>query len=102
MTGSGVGRPGARVNWSVAGRIVIGWLLTLPAAAACAAVAYAVVDLFGHDSAVGPIVVGVALTIGCVLLFIANRRQAVEPEETVSEHPTFGPAYRPEPEAVAA
>jgi PiT family inorganic phosphate transporter len=100
VTGSGVGRPGARVNWSVAGRIVIGWVLTLPAAAACAAVAYAVVDLFGHDSAVGPIVVGLALAIGCVLLFLANRRQAVEPEETVSENPAFGAAYRPE--AVAA
>ena len=51
VTGSGVGRPGAQVNWSVAGRIVIGWVLTLPAAAACAGLAYAIVDLFGHDSA---------------------------------------------------
>ena len=102
VTGSGVGRPGARVNWSVAGRIVIGWVLTLPAAAACAALAYAVVDLFGHDSAVGPIVVGIVLVIGCVLLFLANRRQAVDPDETVSENPTFGPAYRPQPEPVAA
>ncbi len=78
---------------------MIGWVLTLPAAAACAGVAYAIVDLFGHDSAVGPIVVGIVVAIGCVLLFFANRRQAVEPEETVSEHPTFGAAYRPEPVA---
>ena len=40
--------------------------------------------------------------IGCVLLFFANRRQAVDPDDTVSENPTFRPAYRPEPEAVAA
>jgi PiT family inorganic phosphate transporter len=99
VTGSGVGRPGATVNWAVAGRIVIGWVLTLPAAAACAAVAYAIVDLFGHDSAVGPIVVGTVVAIGCVLLFLANRRQSVEPEETVSENPAFGAAYRPEPVA---
>jgi inorganic phosphate transporter, PiT family len=99
VTGSGVGRPGARVNWSVAGRIVIGWVLTLPAAAATAGVAYAIVDRFGHNSAVGPIVVGIALAIGCALLVLANRRQAIEPEETVSEHPTFGPAYRPAPVA---
>jgi PiT family inorganic phosphate transporter len=99
VTGSGVGRPGAQVNWAVAGRIVIGWVLTLPAAAACAAVAYAVVDLFGHDSATGPIVVGAVLAIACVLLFLANRRQAVDPEATVSENPAFGPAYRPEPVA---
>jgi PiT family inorganic phosphate transporter len=91
VTGSGVGRPGAAVNWSVAGRIVAGWLLTLPAAAATAAVAYAIVDLFGNG-AVGPIVVAVALAIGCFFLWRANRATNVEPEETISEHPTFGPA----------
>ena len=58
--------PGRAVNWSVAGRIVIGWVLTLPAAAASRGVAYAVIDLFGDDSAVGPIVVGIILAIGCV------------------------------------
>ena len=34
VTGSGVGRPGALVNWGMAGRIVIGWILTLPMAGA--------------------------------------------------------------------
>jgi PiT family inorganic phosphate transporter len=94
VTGSGVGRPGAAVNWSVAGRIVAGWLLTLPAAAATAAVAYAIVDLFGNG-AVGPIVVGAALAIGCFFLWRANRATNIEPEETVSENPTFGPAPTP-------
>src|SRR4051812_40191424 len=84
VTGSGVGRPGADVNWGVAGRVVIGWGLTLPAAAATAGVAYAIIDLFG-DGALGPVVVGIALAVGCVMLYLANRRQAVEPEETVSE-----------------
>jgi inorganic phosphate transporter, PiT family len=91
VTGSGVGRPGAAVNWSVAGRIVAGWLLTLPAAAATAALAYAVTDLFGNG-AVGPIVVGAALAIGCYVLWRANRATNIEPDETVSENPTFGPA----------
>jgi inorganic phosphate transporter, PiT family len=102
VTGSGVGRPGAAVNWSVAGRIVAGWLLTLPAAAATAAVAYAIVDLFG-DGAVGPIVVGAALAIGCFFLWRANRATNIEPEETVSENPTFCPAPTPTrvPAAVA-
>jgi inorganic phosphate transporter, PiT family len=95
VTGSGVGRPGAAVNWGVAGRIVVGWVLTLPSAAATAGVAYAVVDLFG-DGAVGPVIVSIALAAGCVALYIANRRQHVAPEEAVSEHPTFGPtAARP-------
>ena len=89
VTGSGVGRPGAAVNWGVAGRIVIGWVLTLPAAAATAAVAYAIVNAFG-DGAIGPVVVGIALAAGCTMLFLANRRQSVDPDETVSENPTFG------------
>jgi PiT family inorganic phosphate transporter len=99
VTGSGVGRPGAAVNWAVAGRIVIGWLLTLPAAAATAGLMYAVINVLG-DGAFGAIVVSVILAVCCFLLWRANRRQAVEPEETISEHPTFGatPA-RPEPVA---
>jgi phosphate/sulfate permease len=36
VAGSGVGRPGALVNWRVAGNIVVGWLFTLPAAGAAA------------------------------------------------------------------
>jgi PiT family inorganic phosphate transporter len=97
VTGSGVGRPGAAVNWAVAGRIVIGWLLTLPAAAATAGLMYAVINVLG-DGAFGAIVVSVILAVACFLLWQANRRQAVAPEETISEHPAFGQApVHPEP-----
>ena len=95
VTGSGVGRPGADVNWGVAGRIVIGWMLTLPAAAATAGG-----RLRDHRpvrrrrprpgrSSASP------SPSAARMLYIANRRQAVEPEETVSEHPAFGPHRRP-------
>lgn len=94
VTGSGVGRPGARVNWSVAGRIVIGWLLTLPAAAAASGVAYAVIRLLG-DNAFGSLVVCGALAVACALLYRANQRAKIKPEEAVSEHPTFGAAATP-------
>ncbi|MDO8189275.1 anion permease [Conexibacter sp. JD483] len=100
VTGSGVGRPGAQVNWIVARNIVAGWLLTLPAAAATAALAYAIIDLFG-DGAVGPIVVAIILAIGCGFLFVANRRNAIHPHETISERPAFGPNAT-EPQAVPA
>jgi PiT family inorganic phosphate transporter len=100
VTGSGVGRPGAAVNWSVAGRIVIGWLLTLPAAACTAGIMYAVIDALGNG-AFGAIVVSVILAVACFMLWRANRAQAVEPEETISEHPTFGEAP-PRPVTVAA
>ena len=95
MAGSGVGRPGAVVNWLVARKIVAGWLLTLPAAAAVSAVVYAIIDAArrrrrrrdrgqrrdGRSAA--------------FLLWRANRAQPVEPEETVSEHPAFGTAAQP-------
>ena len=98
VTGSGVGRPGAAVNWGMAGRIVVGWLLTLPAAAATAALAFAIIDLF-PDGAVGPVIVAIILAIGCTLLFFANRRSNVTPDETVSENPAFGTAPAREPVA---
>jgi hypothetical protein len=45
------------------------------------------------------IVVSVAMVIGAVFLWRANRAKPIEPEETVSADPTFGPAARPEPVA---
>src|ERR1700755_2268942 len=33
ILGTGVGKPGAQVRWGVAGRMVVAWLVTLPAAA---------------------------------------------------------------------
>ena len=92
VTGSGVGRPGAVVNWAVAGRIVIGWILTLPMAALTGGIVFGIIEIFGEDSAVGPIVVGIVLVISCFFPWRANRRQEVVPEETISEHPVFGPA----------
>ena len=103
VAGSGVGRPGAVVNWLVARNIVVGWLLTLPAAACVAAVAYLVIELFGESSAAGPIVLVVALIVGGFFLWRANKRHGIEPEETVSDNATFGPrATTPAPEVTPA
>ena len=91
VTGSGVGRPGASVDWSVARRIVTGWVLTLPAAGITAAVAFWVTDIFGEDSAIGPIVVTIALAIACFYLWRANNASKVQPDDIVQaprfEHP---------------
>jgi PiT family inorganic phosphate transporter len=90
VCGSGVGRPGARVNWKVARNIVAGWLLTLPAAAATSALVFAIIELLG-GGAFGAIVACVLLAIGCFFLWLANKRSGVGPDETVSENPVFGP-----------
>jgi PiT family inorganic phosphate transporter len=91
ITGAGTGRPGAVVNWGVAGRIVAGWFLTLPAAAATSAAAYGIIRLLGGGLG-GAAVVAVALLLGCAALFRLNRRHSVEPHQAVSENPAFGPA----------
>ena len=90
VCGSGIGRPGAKVNWLVARNIVAGWLLTLPAAAAASAAIYAVIELLG-GGAFGAIVAVVILAIGCFLLWRANKRYSVDPEEAISDNPVFGP-----------
>ena len=89
VAGSGVGRPGAVVDWHVARKIVTGWLLTLPSAAAVSALVYAIIALLGGGAA-GAIVVSVAMIIAAFLLWRANRAQPVEPEETVTAPLTHG------------
>jgi PiT family inorganic phosphate transporter len=94
VTGSGVGRPGAAVDWAIAGRIVSGWVLTLPAAGATAAVVYGVTRLFGNG-AVGPIAVTLILAIACFFLWRANNasKSKVEPDELVEPSSVFEVAH---------
>ena len=85
VTGSGVGRPGAQVDWSIAGRIVTGWVLTLPSAGLTAAIVFEITDIFGTDSAVGPAAVTLILAIACFFLWRANNASKVKPDEVVIE-----------------
>jgi PiT family inorganic phosphate transporter len=95
VAGSGVGRPGAVVNWIVARNIVAGWLLTLPAAAAAGAGVFMVIEVLGGGAG-GTVITSAVLALVRELLWCANRSNAVAPAEAVSAHPTFGLA-RPEP-----
>ncbi len=47
VLGSGVGKPGAEVRWSVAGRMVTAWLITLPASGTVGAITYMLVHVIG-------------------------------------------------------
>src|SRR3954447_4163079 len=97
VTGSGVGRPGASVDWTVAGKIVTGWLLTLPAAGLTAAVAFWITDIFGDNSAVGPIAVTIVLAIACFALWRANKASKVDPDDIIQTPTTPTPARDLEP-----
>jgi PiT family inorganic phosphate transporter len=47
IVGVGVARRASAVRWSVANRIVVAWIITIPASAFIAALAYAAAGLFG-------------------------------------------------------
>ena len=55
IMGSGIGRKGATVRWSVAGRMVAAWAITFPAAAVVGAIMYWIAA--GLGGLVGPFVV---------------------------------------------
>jgi PiT family inorganic phosphate transporter len=73
VIGSGAAKRLSAVRWGVAGNIVAAWIVTLPAAAAIGALAYAVTRLFGTGAA-GPLVVSVLMVLGSVLLFSKRAR----------------------------
>ena len=71
VTGVGATNRGATVNWSVFGRLAIAWVVTLPAAAVVAAVAYLLTT--APPTAVSAVVMGAVLLGLVVLLFLALR-----------------------------
>ncbi|MCX8563343.1 inorganic phosphate transporter [Mycolicibacterium mucogenicum] len=56
ILGSGVGKPGAEVRWAVAGRMVLAWLVTLPAAGIVGALSFWLSE--GIESATGSALAG--------------------------------------------
>jgi len=73
IVGAGLGKRLSEVRWSTAGRIVIAWVLTLPAAAAVGALSGRVADM----GTVGTIVVALAAVAVGVGVYLASRRSPV-------------------------
>ncbi|MFD1712915.1 anion permease [Amnibacterium flavum] len=74
VIGSGLGRRGSSVRWSTAGRIAIGWLLTLPSAALIGAIAALV-------AALGPVGIAIDAVLGVafiVIIFWRSSRTRVD------------------------
>ena len=65
ILGSGVGKPGAQVRWSVAGRMAVAWLITLPAAAFAGALTFWIGHGIGSATSdlVGSIVIFAILVV---------------------------------------
>jgi PiT family inorganic phosphate transporter len=91
VIGSGLGRRGSKVRWRTAGRIGIGWLMTLPAAGAVGALAAFVALQLGVVGIIIDTVVGVAVIAG---IFLWSRRSEVSANNVVSEVADSGRAVK--------
>lgn len=80
VIGSGLGRRGSSVRWGTAGRIAIGWVLTLPSAAVVGAVAALL-------AALGPVGIAIDTIVGIAVvtyIFWRSRRNQVSSANAVA------------------
>ncbi|KQR52552.1 phosphate transporter [Leifsonia sp. Leaf336] len=80
VIGSGLGRRGSSVRWGTAGRIAIGWVLTLPSAGIVGAVAALIATL-------GPVGIAIDTIVGVAVvtfIFWRSRRNQVSSENAVA------------------
>lgn len=80
VMGSGLGRRGSEVRWRTAGRIGIGWLLTLPAAGLIGAVA----AVIAHLGPVGLIIDTVAGLGAILFIFWRSRTNKVNSSNAIA------------------
>ena len=95
IVGSGIGRREAPVRWRMAGRMVLAWLFTLPAAAVVGAVAGKIASL----GEVGTIAVGVAGILFAAGIYLLSRRKPVTAHSFQVPEPS---AVDTEPDRLAA
>ncbi|MGC5169445.1 anion permease [Micromonospora sp. DT81.3] len=91
VIGSGLGRRGSTVRWRMVFRIMVGWLLTLPAAGAVGAAAALVVVWFGMW---GILVDAVLAVLVILSIFLRSRRNAVTASNAMSEVADSGRAVK--------
>jgi PiT family inorganic phosphate transporter len=90
VIGSGLGRRGSKVRWRTAGRIGIGWLMTLPAAGAVGGLAALVAQL----GIAGVIIDAIAGAVVIAGIFLWSRRNEVSHHNVVSEVADSGRAVK--------
>jgi PiT family inorganic phosphate transporter len=101
ILGTGIGKKGAEVRWSVAGRMATAWLFTLPAAAVVGAVSYYLAHgIGGTGGAIVLLLILIAIATG---IYVRSRKTAVS-HDNVNAEWTGGvaPAAPVEPAAAAA
>jgi PiT family inorganic phosphate transporter len=83
ILGSGVGKKGAEVRWSVAGRMATAWVLTLPSAAVVGAATFKAAHGIGGNAGVATIFV--VLLLVSAGIFLRSRSGKVDPSNVNAE-----------------
>ncbi|HEY8296299.1 MAG TPA: inorganic phosphate transporter, partial [Micrococcaceae bacterium] len=81
VVGSGLGRTGSTVRWGAFGKIALGWLFTLPAAAVVGGIAALIAKL-------GMVGLGVDAVVGLaaiIVIFVRSQREHVDHTNAISE-----------------
>ncbi|MEU3518570.1 inorganic phosphate transporter [Streptomyces sp. NPDC006654] len=86
VMGAGLGRKGGTVRWSTATRMVVAWVLTLPAAALVGALAESVTDLGDGGTAA----VAVFLVAASATIWKLSRREVVDSSNVVGAEEPAG------------
>ncbi|MER6085854.1 inorganic phosphate transporter [Streptomyces sp. NPDC001833] len=86
VMGAGLGRKGGTVRWSTATRMMVAWVLTLPAAALVGALAESVTDLGDWGTAV----VAVFLVASSAAIWKLSRREVVDSSNVVGTEEPAG------------
>jgi inorganic phosphate transporter, PiT family len=83
ILGAGVGKRGATVRWSTAGRMATAWVFTLPSAGLVGALAYTITHGIGGDA--GPVVLFILLLVLGGGIYAASRKNAVSASNVNAE-----------------
>jgi PiT family inorganic phosphate transporter len=82
ILGSGVGREGAEVRWSVARRMMVAWLLTLPGAALVGGLA----ALLSDQGIPGVVALMLLLAGACLVIYVFSRRHRITHANVTDSH----------------
>ena len=96
ILGTGLGKPGAQVRWGVAGRMVVGWVLTLPLAAVVGAAMWGIGNLLGNTG--GAVVEFVILLALGGAMFVRAQRRPVGAHNVNDEWSAGAAPERSQPE----
>jgi inorganic phosphate transporter, PiT family len=97
ILGSGVGTKKRRVRWSLAGRVGMAWILTMPAAALCGAAIFGIESMIGYSW--GEVVTGLLLVLYCVVIFARSRTDRITADNVNDRWGKHGEAFEKVTEA---